>query len=171
MEYRVHGGGALSLRRLCKSCQPSSCNICVTLEVVRVLIDWKGVVYCITHKTVRLFSQQPPTDADAAAASVVRMRRPYDRLNNLNISPNTVDVYLLYLISLWTELEKVANKSVYPTWITLPYCMQVPSSFLFSLLFCFFSNSAACCHTSSRHNTLYTIIHISLHCWMHLASQ
>ena len=24
-----------SLRRLCKSCQPSSCNICVTLEVVR----------------------------------------------------------------------------------------------------------------------------------------
>lgn len=31
-----------------------------------------------------------------------------------------------------------------PTWITLPYWMTVPSSFLFSVSFCFFSKSAAC---------------------------
>lgn len=32
-----------------------------------------------------------------------------------------------------------------PTWITLPYWITVPSSFLFSVSFCFFSRSAACC--------------------------
>jgi len=43
------------------------------------------------------------------------------------------------------------------TWMTLPYCMQVPSSFLFSLSFCFFSSSAACCHkftTQQRYSQL-----------------
>lgn len=37
-----------------------------------------------------------------------------------------------------------------PTWITLPYWITVPSNFLFSVSFCFFSRSAACCNNDKE---------------------
>ena len=39
------------------------------------------------------------------------------------------------------------------TWITLPYWITVPSNFLFSVSFCFFSKSAACCGGEGRQVT------------------
>lgn len=39
------------------------------------------------------------------------------------------------------------------TWITFPYWMTVPSSFLFSESFCFFSKSAACCRWEGKNIT------------------
>lgn len=43
-----------------------------------------------------------------------------------------------------------------PTWMTLPYWITVPSSFLFSVSFCFFSKSAACCVWRRRKRTRHS---------------
>ena len=47
------------------------------------------------------------------------------------------------------------SNHIHLTCTTLPYWMTLPSSFLFSDSFCFFSNSEACC------GRINTIVHIS----------
>lgn len=54
-------------------------------------------------------------------------------------------ICLLSFFSFFLMCQLQKKSAAVPTWITLPYWMTVPSNFLFSVSFCFFSKSAACC--------------------------